>query len=402
VTLDLRSGASWWLDRNPRPSDFPPLAEDLDCDVAVIGAGVTGALVALELARAGVSVAVLDGRDAGRGSTAASTALLLVETDTDFLELVDRIGSARAARAWRAGERAIDRLERLAGELPWDVEFERRPVLYLASDRAGRKRLKDESIARRSAGFEGELVDGGRRGGLGTLPHALALRSSGGALDPYRLTIAALEEAARCGATIRDRTKVRRIDASRDAVILRTERGPRVRAGRLVVAAGYESEALLGLDLGRLRTSYALVTEPLGTPIPGWPDGALVWETARPYRYARPLADGRLVVGGEDTHFAEDHRLRARLERRARRLERALARWLPEAEVETTTAWAGTFGESRDALPWIGPVPGRPRVFAALGFGGNGITFAAIAAELLAGALTRGGHQDLDLFAFAR
>jgi glycine/D-amino acid oxidase-like deaminating enzyme len=402
LSAELRSGTPWWLDRNPRRTEFPPLTEDLRCDVAILGAGVSGALVALELARRGVSVGVVDGGDVGRGSTAASTALLLVETDADFRELVDRFGAARATRVWKLGEHALDALEKFSHEAPFDLEFERKVVLRLASDRQGRRALEVEAVARRAAGFEVELVEGGRRGELGSLPHAIALRSRGAAIDPYRLTVAALEAAAARGATIRDRTFVRRIECSRDGVVLRSDRGPRVFAGRLVVAAGYASEKLLGLDLGRLRTTYALVTEPLGTPVPGWPDGALVWDTSDPYLYGRPLPDGRVLFGGLDTPFAGDHRSRARLERRARKLEVTLARWLPGAEVETTAAWAGTFGESRDALPWIGPVPGDRRTFAALGFGGNGITFSAIAAELLADVLTRGESTDLELFAFDR
>ena len=84
---------------------------------------------------------------------------------------------------------------------------------------------------------------------------------------------------------------------------------------------------------------------------------------------------------------------------------RGLSRWLPAVPPQAEFRWAGVFGESPDGLPYIGPVPGRPGVFVALGFGGNGVTFAVVAAELLSRlvdgeepehlpllALDRGGH----------
>ena len=63
--MDLKSGYPWWIVRNGLPSQFEPLAGSIRCDVAVIGAGITGTLVARELASAGMDVVVLDRRDAG-------------------------------------------------------------------------------------------------------------------------------------------------------------------------------------------------------------------------------------------------------------------------------------------------------------------------------------------------
>ena len=74
--MDLKSGYPFWTVKNGLPAAFPPLLEDIDCDVAVIGAGISGALIAQSLADAGLDVAVLDKRDVGWGSTSASTALL--------------------------------------------------------------------------------------------------------------------------------------------------------------------------------------------------------------------------------------------------------------------------------------------------------------------------------------
>ena len=57
---------------------------------------------------------------------------------------------------------------------------------------------------------------------------------------------------------------------------------------------------------------------------------------------------------------------------------------LPRIDVSADYAWAGTFGESETGLPSIGPMPGMPNCHAVLGYGGNGLTFGMVAAQLIA------------------
>jgi glycine/D-amino acid oxidase-like deaminating enzyme len=400
--VDLRSGSSWWLEANPDQVVFPPLTEDCRCDVTIIGAGVTAALLALELADHGLSVVALDKRNAGRGSTAASTALLLAETDADFGELSRRFGPDVATRIWRLGSAAIDRIGSLGRRLPSAIGFAPASAYYLANSRRDLRRLRREERLRRAAGLDIELLERRDLEALSSLPHRGALRSRGAVVDPYRLAIAALAEAGRAGTRVFGRTTVTEFTETETGVRLSTDLGPRVEARELVVAAGYESSDLLRMRLGRLRSSYAFVSEPLEMPIPGCPPEAVFWETARPYLYVRPTEDGRLIAGGEDSAFAGDHRAESRLARRVRRIHRTLAQWFPQATIQIANGWAGTFGESPDALPWIGRPPGARRVHAALGFGGNGITFAQIAASLLAGEILGQAEKDLELFAFER
>lgn len=108
--MDLKSGYPWWTVHDALPGAFPPLEADLRCDVAVIGAGITGALVADEFAAHGHDVAVLDRREAGWGSTAASTALLQYEIDTPMRELAKHYGEEAAVLAYRACLEAIGAL----------------------------------------------------------------------------------------------------------------------------------------------------------------------------------------------------------------------------------------------------------------------------------------------------
>ena len=120
--MDLKSGYPWWAVRNGLIQAFPPLEQDLQCDVLVVGGGITGALIADELSAHGHDVALIEQRDIGWGSTAASTALLQYEIDTHLLELASQYGEDAAALAYQACADAIPALRQVARGLK-EVDF---------------------------------------------------------------------------------------------------------------------------------------------------------------------------------------------------------------------------------------------------------------------------------------
>ena len=115
--MDLKSGYPFWAIKNGLMSPFPRLERDLRCDVAIVGGGITGALIAQELATHGHDVALVEQRDIGWGSTAASTALLQYEIDTHMVDLAKDYGERDAALAYRACAAAIPLVQALAREV---------------------------------------------------------------------------------------------------------------------------------------------------------------------------------------------------------------------------------------------------------------------------------------------
>lgn len=397
----LRSGESLWSELAGQAPTHTPLTGDVECEVVVLGAGVTGALIARHLAKAGVSVVLIEEREVGHGSTAASTGLLQYEVDTPLVELIAKVGETAAVHAYRRGLKAIEESEAIAQTSPMACGFSRRSSLYFCSEPADLHDLEQEYECRRHFGFDVQWLRREELRAECSIDSAGAIRSLGDAqIDPLRFTWQLVQAAIDEGARVFDRTHAQRIDETSASVELHSASG-RIRANKIVYATGYQSAKYLGRTVGSLHSTYAAASRP-GLEVPGWSTDGLLWETARPYFYARRTDDGRTIIGGEDTDAAQDHDRDALFDRQIGRLLARFQALFPRADFVPEFAWAGTFGETKDGLAYIGQLPERPHAYFALGYGGNGITFSVIAAQLIADLYRGRQNADAAVFRFDR
>ena len=400
--MNLTSSHPFWSVNNGLPATYPSLQRDVACDAVVIGGGITGALAAFHLAEAGVKTLVLDQREIGTGSTSASTALLQYEIDVPLRELVKRIGPAGAARSYKLCCGAIGKLERLAARLKIKCGFERKTSLFLARHQREIPELREEFELRRKIGLELEFFDSAAILERFPFSRPAALYSQdGGQMDPHRFAHGLFAAGKADGLEVYDRTKMVRMDETRRGVRITTENGCVITARRAVMAAGFESQAILENGAGTLKSTYALISEPLAE-LPGWHQRCLIWESGSPYLYLRTTTEGRIIVGGEDEDFVNAKRRDALISRKTRTLVKKFGRLFPNLKLEVAYAWAGTFGETKDGLAYIGVHPRFPHAYFALGYGGNGITYSVIAAEIIRDHFLGRPNRDAHLFRFDR
>lgn len=396
----VRSGSAPW--RHPQAA-MPPLrlSGGTTCDVAIIGGGVTGAMTAEALTRQGLSVLVVDRAFPGRGSTAASTAMLLWEIDTPLVELADLYGFDRAAAIYTRSLAAVEGMGALVRELAIDCRYAARPSLYLADLDASADSLAAEHQARRRAGLPGEALDRGALLQAFGIDRASAIVSLGAAeTDPVLLAHGLLRQAFARGARLVTDEAVRYDTGPQGGVVVLGS-GAVIEAGTIVLATGYDMPDFVRADRHRILSTWCIATEPQDTA-QLWRDRALIWEAADPYLYARIDAENRLLVGGEDEEIADADARESRMPQKAVRLVERMRAIQPQLSFEISSAWTAAFGETEDGLPLIGPVPGAPHVMAAFGYGGNGITFSFMASRILAAAIAGEARAWFDDFALDR
>lgn len=361
------------------------LDADREVEVAVVGAGISGALIAHELVKRGVEVSILDRAQPGAGSTAACTALIQYELDEPIISL-SRIRSPEEARkAYRISYEALGWLESHVDSLDQDCQFKKRKTLLLSTRRRDLGPMKEELQARQDLGIPAEWVDSEELRSRYGINRLGAIRSEFSIeLDPYRLVVATLNRATDLGASVYSPTEVGDYIFEDTRVLLRSTHGPQIRAKKVVVANGYQTPSFLRQGYGKLLSTWAVATRPMDLD-KVWSERQMIWEWGKPYLYARTTLDGRVIFGGADEPFTDPRARDALIPSKTRRLLKMIHKLTPELELEPEYEWSGTFAETEDAMPYIGSHPDYPNTWMALGYGGNGVTFSMIAARIITG-----------------
>ncbi len=184
----LRGGDPYWLAKGEPRLKIASDAPRKLWDAIVVGAGITGALVAHRLTGLGQSVLILDRRAPMHGSTAASTALIQWDIDRTLSELVERRGLQQARDVYRLSLAAVRTLERLIRDDNIACGWRSREALYLAGDAHGYRALKAEAELREKSNLPSYFVDGNElRDTYGFDRSGAIVSRVAGEVDPVRL-----------------------------------------------------------------------------------------------------------------------------------------------------------------------------------------------------------------------
>ena len=395
---------SLWLDGiesslAPRPS----LPGDVDCDVAIVGAGFTGLWAAYHLARAqpDLRIAVCEREIAGFGPSGRNggwvSGGLIGSADTYAREA----GPDAVPRAYRETYAAVDHVGEAVEREGIDCGFRKGGSLFVATTQPQLSRLRgrQQELDAVGLGEEDSRVLGPAEanavvGVAGCLEAAYSPHCA--RVDPARLVRGLAEACERLGITIYERTPVTELGPRR----LGTPHGS-VRADFVLQATEAYSVQLPRQHLRYLPLySLMIATEPLPQHVwdeLGWTDGVLVSDMRHLFFYAQRTRDGRIAIGGRGAPYRLSRPIDDANERNAEvraRLERVIRRHFPAAApARITHHWGGPLGVPRD---WSMAVHfDRESGFGwAGGYAGHGVAAANIAGRTLAD-LVLGRDTDL-------
>lgn len=396
--LDLHSGRTVWSAYRAPNVPVTALRRDIKTEVLVVGMGISGAMIAEALTAEGHAVVCVDRRGPMHGSTGATTALVQYEIDLPLSLLSRKIGRDKAERAWRRSRLAVANLQARIKQLGIRCDAVARDSLYLDGNALSPSALREEGESRRRAGLRSTYLPPAELQARFGIEGRSALLNHGNlALDPRKLTAGLLRRTLQRGARFYAPCEVTALESERDRVTATTKNGATIAADHVILATGYELPNGISVGKHEVISTYAIATRPQLRSL--WPENVLIWEASDPYLYLRTTADGRVICGGEDEAFMDEERRDRLIGGKAQCIARKLSLLFPQLDTTPEFAWAGAFGTTTTGLPFIGRLPRRPRLFAVMGYGGNGITYSQIASELLATALAGGEDSDTALFA---
>jgi glycine/D-amino acid oxidase-like deaminating enzyme len=367
----------------------PRLSFDLDVDICVIGAGLAGLTVALEAARMGASVAVLEGRHVGWNASGHQLGTVMPGYGLPIGDLIARIGFEDTRELWSLSKQGAEYVRARASEqlIPGIALSE--GALEVSNVDVGdqlisRVQMLGEDFETEVEGWQVDRV----RDQLKTdryfhgvyYPRAFQIDGR-----KYIHGLAAL--ARRAGARIFEDTPVVSIDASgvRKRIVTPSAK---LRASHIVLAGNIH----LGAPLRRLSETllpvwrYAGVTAPLGERL------------AQAISFPGSVADSggidhfRIVDGDRLMWASPETTWAARPERFASAIRRRIATIFPQlGQVEIAEVWGGAVGQTVHGMPQIGQL--RRGLWVASGFGRQGLNTSAMAAQLIARSILWGDDR---------
>ncbi|HEX2938675.1 MAG TPA: FAD-dependent oxidoreductase [Ruminiclostridium sp.] len=404
------AGAPYWTASAKIPNQYPYLSEDISCEVAIVGGGVTGALCAYQLQQAGIDTVLLDADLFGFGSTGSSSSILQYDFDYELSSLRDLIGLEKAVRTYRACIRGLDEIEKITKDLGANVGFSRRDSFYYTPCEYGTESMKQEYLLRRHHEFPVEFLDSTKAAELFSFRVEAGIYTTGmaGEIDPYRFTQALISEAVMLGMRAYENTSVEVVTPDLDGITLETKTNHTVRAKKMVNATGLSAVK----DAGRIaqpKTTFCVVTAPV-EDFSGWYNRCIIRDDGDPYIYLRTLPDNRILIGGLDSRYIDENGMLAKfikapvsVQCKYNELEQKLFSMMTGIDDITAEYYfSGTSGDTGDGLPYVGSRPGYPNVYYDICTGSNGIVFAQLAADIIRDLYLGGDATDMDLMSFGR
>ncbi|MCY1662820.1 NAD(P)/FAD-dependent oxidoreductase [Chryseobacterium sp. SL1] len=401
--MDLKSNEPFWLLKNGLISSYPSLKSNEECDVLIIGGGITGSLAAHQMMTEGHKTILIDKRELCNGSTSATTSMLQYEIDVPLFELIEKIGKKGAVASYKACSDSIDKLEKLTDEIKSDSGFKRKKSLYYASKKKDVAWLKKEFNARKDAGFKVKWLENdevSKQFGFKNTYGGI-LSEQGASIDAFKFAHELFKLNVKKGLQIFDKTEMTGVEYFKGYNLITADSGFQIRAKKIIYCIGYESKNLIKENFVSLKSTYALVSEIDPKKFKNI-SNTLVWNTNEPYMYMRTTDDGRLLIGGGDEDFYDAKKRDSLLNKKEQEILKTLKKIKPDYHFYTDFVWAGTFGETKDGLPYIGEHQDFKNSYFILGFGGNGITFSVTGMEMVSQFMKGKKHLLSKYFKFGR
>ena len=383
---------------NKVKKQYEYLTEDIETDVAIVGGGVTGAILGYYFSKANIHAVILEKERIAHGSTSITTSLLQYELDSNARELEEYTTLDNVITSYKLGLKALDEIEEFIKEYGNKCKYEKKDTLLYTSKECEVKEMKEEYEIRKNAGIDVKYISEENN------PFSLDLKAgvygvnAGAQLDPYEYTHQLLDVSCNMGLKVYENTEVMEIAYGKDEVEIITSFGYKVKAKKVIIATGYNTQRFTKRNFGVKTVTYNIATKSVKS-FDGWFNKVLIRDNCDPYNYFRTTYDNRIIAGGEDVDFYTNIENEKLAKEKYSILLNRIKNMFPNIkDIEVDYEYCGGFISSQDNLGYIGEDPNHKNLWFCLGYGANGILFAILGGMMLSKLYKNEIDENLKLF----
>ena len=383
---------------NKVKKQYEYLTEDIETDVAIVGGGVTGAILGYYFSKANIHAVILEKERIAHGSTSITTSLLQYELDSNARELEEYTTLDNVITSYKLGLKALDEIEEFIKEYGNKCKYEKKDTLLYTSKEYEVKEMKEEYEIRKNAGIDVKYISEENN------PFSLDLKAgvygvnAGAQLDPYEYTHQLLDVSCNMGLKVYENTEVMEIAYGKDEVEIITSFGYKVKAKKVIIATGYNTQRFTKRNFGVKTVTYNIATKSVKS-FDGWFNKVLIRDNCDPYNYFRTTYDNRIIAGGEDVDFYTNIENEKLAKEKYTILLNRIKNMFPNIkDIEIDYEYCGGFISSQDNLGYIGEDPNHKNLWFCLGYGANGILFAILGGMMLSKLYKNEIDENIKLF----
>lgn len=380
--------ASFWHQTADVPN-FPQLKENLSVDVAVVGGGISGIMVAYELAKTSKSVALFEARELLNGTTGFTTAKLSAQHNLLFNELIERYDKETAHLYYQANMQGIDIIKNLADKHGINCDLKKQDAYVYTQDESQKENIEKEAKAYNQLEIDGELTQ--------KLPVDIEIDSAVVMHEQYEFhpvafLVGIINQLEEMDVQIYEQTLINDVKDG-NPVKLTTSSEYTIDAGQAIVATKYPVHDPKEMYTSKFQPeiSFAIACE-IDKAFPG----GMYINCNNPKRTFRAMrANGKeyLLAGGESHPVGDGKSDQERYE--------SILKFAEEyfSVKEVVAHWSAHDLITKDKIPMVGKIhPDEENIFVITGFSKWGLANAAISAELIRDLLSDNDNPYSEMF----
>ncbi len=340
----------------------PYLSKDISSDIVIIGAGITGLIIAYYLNKNNYNTVILEKSRIAYCSTSITTSLLQYELDDNINKLRSYFSKEELKEIYLECNKAITDLKEICNII--NCKYEGNNSLLYTNKEVEKKEIKEEYEFRDEIGLNVRMVTKHSD----ELKYGILSIDSGLSFNPYEFCIKMTKYLLN-KVSIYENTEVIKIDYDKN--IIYTKYNYKVNFKKVIAATGYDL-SLFNISLGKLSYTYNIVTN-----ISNINSKLLVRDNKETYNYYR-IHNNRVIAGGYDTPYYNAKEAEEIYEKLLRDAKKVYL----NNDLKIEYKYSGLFNSTKDNLGYFGYKDNDKLLFA-LGYGANGIVYAILGANII-------------------